>query len=85
MMAHEVPVEYKLLMETVELLKLRAPSANLVEAVAYASDAPFFRKTKFWRCLKDYKKYGLRPPYAVKTNANKELYYIRIRLKKYLL
>lgn len=85
MLAHEVPVEYKLLMDTVGLLKLRAPSANLIEAIAYASDDPFFRKTKFWRCLKDYKKYGLRPPYAVETSVNKELYYIKIRIKKYLL
>ncbi|AFB75500.1 hypothetical protein 1013_scaffold24_00060 [Bacteriophage sp.] len=33
----------------------------------------------------DYKKYGLRPPYSIHTNANKELYYIHIRFKKYLI
>lgn len=85
LLAHEVPLEYKLLMETVKTLKLGSPSAELIEAIAYSSNDPLFRKTKFWRCLKDYKKYGLRPPYAVETNINKELYYIRIRFKKYLL
>lgn len=85
LLAHEVPIEYKLLMETVKSLKLSSPSAELIEAIAYASNDPFFRKTKFWRCLMDYKKYGLRPPYAIKTNVHKELYYIRIRIKKFLL
>lgn len=85
LLAHEVPLEYKLLMETVKSLRLGSPSAELIEAIAYASDDPLFHKTKFWRCLMDYKKYGLRPPYAVETSVSKELYYIRIRIKKYLL
>lgn len=82
MLKHEVPIEYKLLMEVTELLKLRAPSFELIEAIGYASDDPFFRKTKYWRCLKDYKKYGLRPPVPILSNASKELYYIRLRLNK---
>lgn len=82
LLKHEVPIEYQLLMEVTENLKLRAPSSELIEAVGYASNDPFFRKTKYWRCLMDYKKYGLRPPVAVKTNVSKELYYIRLRIAK---
>ena len=82
MLKHEVPIEYKLIMEVTELLKLRAPSFELIEAIGYASDDSFFKKTKYWRCLKDYKKYGLRPPIPILTNASKELYYIRLRLNK---
>ena len=36
LLAHEVPIEYKLLMETVKSLKLSSPSAELIEAIAYA-------------------------------------------------
>ena len=75
-MKHEVPIEYKLLMEVSGFLKIHAPSPELIEAISYASDDIFFKKAKFWRCLMDYKKYGLRPPYSIHTNANKELYYI---------
>lgn len=82
LLKHEVPVEYKLLMEVTELLKLRAPSSELIEAIGYASNDPFFRKAKYWRCLIDYKKYGLRPPVSIQTNVSKELYYIRLRLSK---
>ena len=81
----KVPIEYKLLMEVSDFLKIHAPSPELIEAISYASDDIFFKKAKFWRCLMDYKKYGLRPPYSIHTNANKELYYIHIRFKKYLI
>lgn len=84
LLQHEVPVEYKLLMEVTELLRLRAPSPELIEAIGYASNDSFFRKTKFWRCLMDYKKYGLRPPVPVKTNVRKELYYARIKIRNHL-
>lgn len=85
LMKHEVPIEYKLLMEVSDFLKIHAPSPELIEAISYASDDIFFKKAKFWRCLMDYKKYGLRPPYSIHTNANKELYYIHLRFKKYLI
>ena len=84
-MKHEVPIEYKLLMEVSGFLKIHAPPPELIEAISYASDDIFFKKAKFWRCLMDYKKYGLRPPYSIHTNANKELYYIHLRFKKYLI
>ena len=57
-MKHEVPIEYKLLMEVSDFLKIHAPSPELIEAISYASDDIFFKKAKFWRCLMDYKKYG---------------------------
>ena len=84
-MKHEVPIEYKLLMEVSGFLKIHAPSPELIEAICYASDDIFFKKAKFWRCLMDYRKYGLRPPYSIHTKGNKELYYIHIRFKKYLI
>ena len=79
---HEVPVEYKLLKDVTEQMKLRCPPAELIEAISYSSDDPFFRKTKFWRSLIEYKQYGCCPRFAVKTNVQKELYYIRRKLKK---
>lgn len=79
---HEVPVEYKLLKEVTEQMKLRYPPAELIEAISYSSNDPFFRKQKFWRSLIEYKQYGCRPRFAIVTDAQKELYYIRRRLKK---
>lgn len=79
---HEVPVEYNLLKEVTEQMRVRYPPAELVESIGYASNDPFFKKTKFWRSLIEYKKYGCRPRIATVTNARKELYYIKIRLKK---
>lgn len=84
LMKHEAPIEYKLLMDVCEFLKYSKPPPELIEHIGYASQDTFFRKTKYWRCLKDYRKYGLRPPYAVVTNKNKELYYIHIRMNKYI-
>lgn len=84
LLKHEAPVEYRLLMEVTEFLKLRAPSCTLIEAMSYASNDPFFKKTKFRRSFIEYWKYGLRPPKAIHTSAAKELYYIRLRKKKYL-
>ena len=84
LMKHEAPIEYKLLMDVCEFLKYNKPPPELIEHIGYASQDTFFRKTKYWRCLKDYRKYGLRPPYAVGTNKNKELYYIHIRMNKYI-
>lgn len=82
MLAHEVPFEYQLILNTSRLMKMPYPTAQLIEAISYASPEPFFRKQKFWRCLMDYRKYGLNTPYIVKTNITKELYYIHIRMKK---
>ena len=78
---HEAPVEYQLLKDVTKQIQLRNPPAELIEALCYSSDDPFFRKTKFWRCLIEYKKYGCKPRFAIETNAKKELFYIRRRLK----
>lgn len=66
------------------MMRLRYPPAELIEALSYSSDDPFFRKTKFWRCLIEYRKFGCRPRFEIGTNAQKELFYIRKRLKKYV-
>lgn len=81
---HEVPIEYQLLKEVTEMMKLRYPPAELIESLCYSSDDPFFRKAKFWRCLIEYKKFGCRPRFVIGTNAQKELYYIRKKLRKYV-
>jgi hypothetical protein len=81
---HEAPIEYQLLKEVTEQMKFRFPPADLIEAICYSSDDPFFRKTKFWRSLIAYRKYGCRPSRAIKTDARKELYYIRRKLKQYV-
>lgn len=55
------------------------PSADFIEAISYSSSNPLFKKIKFRRCLIEYRKYGLYCGRAIKTNANIELYYIKIR------
>jgi len=70
-------------METVEYLRLRAPSAELIEAIGYASGDEAFRKARFWRCLQNYKRWGVRPPKTASTNVKRELFYVRQRMKKY--
>ena len=65
-----------------ELTTKGAPLPELIEAVGYASDDPFFKKEKFRRCLIDYRKYGIRPPKPVFDSVDKELYYIHLRRKK---
>jgi hypothetical protein len=84
LLKHETPIEYRMLMDVAEFMKLRAPSANLIEAFAYSSSDPLFRKEKFWRALIEYRKCGCRPKMALKTSVSKELYYIHLRLNKYL-
>lgn len=44
LMKHEVPIEYKLLMEVSDFLKIHAPSPELIEAISYASDDIFFKR-----------------------------------------
>lgn len=80
---HEAPVEYRLLMEVVEALKLRVPSADLIEALGYASDDEAFHKARFWRCLQNYKRWGVHPPKTAPTSVKRELFYVRQRMKKY--
>ena len=83
LLKHETPIEYQLLMDVTEAMKLRAPSADFIESIAYTSSDSLFRKQKFWRAMMEYRKYGCRPKLALKTDVAKELYYIRLRLNKY--
>lgn len=84
---HEAPVEYDLLMN--KLCNNRAPTADLIEQVGYASLNPLFKKTKFRRALIEYRKYGLYSGKPVTTDPETELFYIQLRrranekLKKY--
>lgn len=81
MMRHETPLEYRILMDVSRQMgRYRKPDPSFVEALAYCSAAPFFRKPKFWRAMTEYRKYGLRSPVRIVTNATRELYYIKRRL-----
>lgn len=83
MLQHEVPVEYSLIKHIMDQCNIHEPSADFIEAIGYSSDDPFFKKSKYWRCLIAYRKYGLKQKMPVLTNMHKELYYIGIRLKKH--
>lgn len=85
LMAHEVPIEYEYLMTTTKMMKMNSPNPLLIENIAYLSGDLFFKKDKFWRCFNNYKKDKLKPSRRVITNVVKELYYIRLKYKKYLL
>lgn len=82
-MQHTVPIEYDLLMGAAKAIGQPAPTADMIEAISYMSNEPVFSQTRFRLALIEYRQYGLRPPRAITTNVDKELYYIRLRLKKY--
>jgi hypothetical protein len=75
LLKYEAPLEFKLIVDSAGL----EPSADFIEAVSYASTNPLFRKTKFRRCLIDYRKHGLDSVIPVKDDVRVELYYIRLR------
>lgn len=83
-MKHEVPYEYELLMGISDHMKATKPPADLIEQIAYASSDEFFKKPKFWRCLIDYRIHGCYTCAPCISDAKKELYYIHLRMKKYL-
>jgi hypothetical protein len=56
----------------------RAPSADFIEIIGYASLNPLFRKPKFRKSLIEYRKTGLYPKYVQKSNPKLELYYKKI-------
>jgi hypothetical protein len=74
---HEAPLEYQLIVNSCGAFA--APSPNIIETVSYGSNNPLFRKTKFRRALIKYRKYGLYSGRPIKSTANTELYYIKIR------
>lgn len=74
---HEAPLEYGLIMEAGG--GVGAPSADLIEAIGYASINPLFKKPKFRRALIDYRKNGLHTGQPKKSNAKLELFYSQMR------
>ena len=78
LLEHITPLEYRLILEAGGV----APPPDLIEALSYSSLDPFFRTDEFRQALMEYRKTGLRPFKALKPNANKELYYIRLRQRK---
>jgi hypothetical protein len=77
---HEAPLEYQLIMDATGASTV--PSADFIETIGYASTNLLFRKPKFRRSLMKYRKEGLYSGRVVKSNANIELYYIRMRSKQ---
>lgn len=74
---YEAPLEYNLIMDANGTLS--APSADLIEAISYASLNPLFKKPKFRRSLIEYRATGLYPGKPMKSNVKVEKYYIKIR------
>ena len=73
----EDPLEYNLIMEVSG--NVSAPSADLIEAIGYASLNLLFKKPKFRRALIEYRKSGLYAGDPKKSCVEKELYYISVR------
>ena len=73
----EAPLEYNLIMEVSGTVS--APSADLIEAIGYASINLLFKKPKFRRALIEYRKNGLYAGDPKKSCVEKELYYISVR------
>lgn len=73
----EAPLEYNLIMEVSGTVS--APSADLIEAIGYASLNLLFKKPKFRRALIEYRKNGLYAGDPKKSCVEKELYYISVR------
>lgn len=74
---HEAPLEYSLIMEAGGTVS--APSADLIEAIGYASINPLFKKPKFRKALIDYRKNGLHTGQPHKSNARVEMFYCKVR------
>lgn len=74
---YEAPLEYSLIMDANGTSS--APSADLIEAISYASLNPLFKKPKFRRSLIEYRTTGLYPGKPMKSSVNVEKYYIKIR------
>lgn len=70
-------MEYDLLMN--KLCGNRAPTADLIEQVGYASMNPLFKKAKFRRALIEYRKYGLYSGKPIESDPETELFYIQLR------
>lgn len=73
----EVPFEYNLIMEACS--RGGYPSADLIEAIGYASLNVFFKKPEFRWALIEYRKTGLYPKTLYKSSVRKELHYINVR------
>lgn len=73
LLKHEAPLEYRLIME----VNGRMPTAELIEAIGYASINLLFRKPKFRRALIEYRRRGLyvKPK---KCRPNAESYYASV-------
>lgn len=74
---HEAPLEYGLIMEAGG--NVSAPSADLIEAIGYASINPLFKKPKFRKALIDYRKNGLHTGQPHKSNVRVEMFYLKVR------
>lgn len=74
---YEAPLEYNLIMEVNG--SMAAPSADLIEAIGYASLNLLFRKPKFRKALIEYRKNGLYIIQPRKSKPETELYYIGVR------
>lgn len=70
------PLEYRILLEASGDF---APSADLIERVAYASLHPFFKTPKFRKALIEYRKTGLYPQTVIKPLPDREVRYIHLR------
>lgn len=81
---HEAPVEYALLKEVMLYQRECNPPVELVESICYSSDAPLFRKQKFWKALMYYRKYKCNPEKVKLPGPKSELRYIRRELREYV-
>lgn len=84
LLKHEVPIEYGLIVNSTKDFGGRVPKAELIEAVGYSSNDPFFRSIEYRKALIKFKKEGAYTEDVYITNADKELYYIDIRRNKML-
>lgn len=73
---HEAPLEYSLIVGVNS--RAIAPSADLIEAIGYASINPLFKKPKFRKALIDYRRNGLHTGQPKKSNAKLEMFYTKI-------
>lgn len=68
-------------MNVTRAMGAKRPPLELIDVMAVVSKNPFFAKNKFRQAFFEYRDYGLRPIKPKVTNARKELYYIKLRLK----
>ena len=74
------PNDFKFMLMVAESMCMSMPNADIIENVAYSSQNPFFKSTRFWNALRSYRRKGFRHVRKKETlSAKTELTLLKFR------